>query len=167
MALWGTKEQHHTAVVYSIMVQAPATYRIAGHIIHLDEGSEILFPQHMAHEVYPKGEQSVRRNTTHRVWILTAMIEKAVPNNVVSAVKVQQELNWTSWWKFWRLSPTDWIAGKQNKQLQMQKDHFALATRELIREKVREGRTIWQCGAHFDYKTSTVTQGKAPTDRVF
>jgi hypothetical protein len=64
------------------------------------------------------------------------MLEKAIPKQTVSSTaKLQQELNWTAWWKFWRLSPTDWIAGKQNKMLHAQKEHFAVATKQLQGEK--------------------------------
>ena len=67
--LWGAQRPNHVPVVYSAMVQAPATYIIPGWTIHLDEGTEILFPQHMAHEVKARGQQTTRRNTTHRLWV--------------------------------------------------------------------------------------------------
>ena len=149
------------------MVQAPARYYLEGWTIHLEEGTEIIFPQHMAHEVWSKGTQSIRKSTTHRLWAKTTAIAVVIPNEITrSAAALQQQLNQAGSWKVWRLSHQDWIAARQNKQLSSQKDHFTLATKELTAERVREGRTIWQCGLKFHYNSPSVTEGEPPTDKL-
>ena len=127
---------------------------------------EIIFPQHMAHEVRPKGTAQLRRNATHRVWVPTEALNFALPKNVCTQPGLQAHLKNTAGWKFWRLSEQDWIAGRQNRKKWQQKEHFSLATTELPREQVREGRTIWQCGPKFDYRTSKVRPGGPPPEAL-
>jgi hypothetical protein len=149
------------------MVQAPATYHLEGRTIHFDEGAEVLFPQHMAHEVWSRGIQRIRRSTTHRLWVSTANVAAAVPQEIAySTAKVQQEANQSGGWKFWRLAHRDWVAIRQNKQTQKQKDHFTLATTEIAAEEVREGRTIWQCGPKFHFNSPIVSRGAPPPPKL-
>jgi len=147
------------------MVRAPAIYYLQGWTIHFDEGAEVMFPQHMQHEVRPKGEQALRWTTTLRIWVATEDIRAKVPQQMThSEAQLNREINHAGSWKFWKLSEKDWVAVQQRKELQPQKDDLRLARRELQREVVREGRTIWQCGPKFNYATSQVGGRQEPSD---
>ena len=153
----------HTPVVLSVMVLAPATYHIAGRTIDVEEGTELIFPQYMAHEVRPRGPAQIRRNTTHRVWVPTEAIEFALPKAISTQEEVQTQLDLATRWQVWRFNEKEWIAGRQNQHKAQQAEHFELAMTQLTREQAREGRTIWQCGPKFDYRTSNVKPGTQPT----
>ena len=134
--LWGENRMQHVPVVYSIMVQSPATYLLAGWTIQVHEGTELVFPQHMMHEVLARGLHVVRRNTTHRLWIPKEELEMALPKWIMSDTrKLQTQLDHTTRWMFWRLSEQDWVGGRQSANCHSQVDHFTYATNNFQRRE--------------------------------
>ena len=136
IALWGPQRLGSTPIVYSVMVEAPAVYVLKGWELFLEEGTEIVFPQHMEHEVRPLGHQEVRRNTTLRAWVATREIKAKVPKvTVQSQEQLQQEMRVLGWWKFWKLGAGDWMAARCRRLGTRHKDHFNWATFQLGRSR--------------------------------
>ena len=151
-----TAPKQHTNRVFGV-VEAPSKYNLKGWKLFLDEGAEIISPQHMAHEVRPHGHQERRRNTTLRAWVATGEAQaKLAKSAVQSQEQLMQEMHAMGWWKFRRLSAGDWMAARCRRVGTKHKDHFRRATAQLERDSVREGRVIWQCGPKIDFKISRV-----------
>ena len=132
MALWGPQRLGNTPIVYSVMVEAPAMYILKGWELLLEEGTEIIFPQHMAHEVRPQGHQERRRNTTLRAWVATGEVQAKLPKVAVqSQEQLRREMRVLGWWKFWKLGEGDWIAARCRRLGTKHKDHFTWATSQL------------------------------------
>ena len=167
-ALWGEDIAEHTKVVVSHMTRDSAEYIIESNnslvYIHCPENCTVLFSQPVPHGV-KRGQKSIRHNTTHRVWIKNADLERFFKSskqfkiNPSENTRPVSHLEQLDRWTIYIFPGNQWLALKKSP-MQKHADwiaEFEAAKKHLTQDPVSfRHRRAWQTGTRFNYATSRV-----------
>ena len=167
-ALWGEDIYKHTRVVVSHMTRDSAEYVIESNnslvYIHCPENCTVMFSQPVPHGVR-RGQESIRHNTTHRVWVKNADLEgffkssKQFKINPKENTHLMSHLQQLDRWTIYIFPGNQWLALKKSPTQKHANwiAEFEVAKKYLTQDPVAfKHRRAWQTGTRFNYSTNRV-----------